>query len=311
MFRWGVLSNSKIAREQVIPAIASASNSTLSAVASRSIESAQSLAAHFSADHAYGIYEALLDSDTVDGVYIPLPTSQHIDWCLKAAAAGKHVLCEKPISMEAGEVDQLIEAERRYGVKISEAFMVYYHPQWKKVRELISSGQIGQLRRIEGAFCYHNLDPKNMRNQMELGGGALRDVGVYPTVTARMATGMEPQRVRADISRSAEFGTDTYSSVVADFGDFELSFYCSTQLDLRQSMVFHGNRGWIELSAPFNARDYDFAEVTLNSGARTEKHTFRFSGPDQYTSQIEAFADAASGGGRLGRSALQQIGYQH
>lgn len=295
MFRWGVLSTAKIGREQTLPAIAASTNGVLTAVASRDITRARALADQYSAEHAYGSYEELLASDTVDGVYIPLPTSHHLEWCLKAAAAGKHVLCEKPIAMQADDIDRLIAAERDYNVKIAEAFMVSYHPQWAKVRELIETGAIGQLRRVEGAFCYFNDDPANMRNKMELGGGALRDVGVYPTVTTRLATGMEPLRLRASMTRSPDFGTDVYTSVQADFGSFELLFYCSTQLALRQSMVFHGDQGWISLSAPFNPGGYDSAEVTLNSVNRSEQSIYRFTGRNQFKLQIEEFGCAAMG----------------
>ncbi len=296
MFRWGILSTAKIAREQVLPAMADAHNCTISAIASRDGTRARALADRFGAQHAFDSYEALLASDVIDGVYIPLPTSQHVDWSLKAAAAGKHVLCEKPIAIQASEIDQLIAARDTYGVLISEAFMVHYHAQWHKVRSLIADGAIGPLRRVDGAFAYYNVDPDNMRNQPDLGGGALRDIGVYPLVTTRFATGLEPQRVRSRIRFSPEFGTDIYASVNLDFGAFDLSFYCSTQMALRQSMVFHGEKGWIEVHAPFNAGEYGFGKITLNSADHDAQQVFRFSGERQYRSQIEAFVDAANGG---------------
>lgn len=296
MFRWGILSTAKIARDQVLPAIADANNCIISAIASRDMARARALADRFGAEHAFDSYEALLKSDHVDGIYIPLPTAHHVEWSLKAAAAGKHVLCEKPIAMHAGEIEQLIAAREKYGVLISEAFMVFYHPQWHKVRSLIQDGAIGQLRQVDGAFTYCNMDPDNMRNQPILGGGALRDVGVYPMVTTRFVTGLEPKRIRSRIQYSAEFGTDIYASVISDFGDFELSFYCSTQMALRQTMVFHGDKGWIEVHAPFNAGDYDFGKVTLNSIGFANQQVFRFSAERQYRSQVEDFVDAAMGG---------------
>ncbi len=296
MFRWGILSTAKIARDQVLPAMADAHNCIISGIASRDGGRARALADRFGAEHAFDSYDALLASDAIDGVYIPLPTSQHVDWSLKAAAAGKHVLCEKPIATQADQIDQLIAARDKYGVLISEAFMVYYHPQWHKVRALIEDGAIGALRRVDGAFTYYNVDPDNMRNQPDLGGGALRDIGVYPLVTTRFVTGLEPQRVQSRIRFSPTFGTDTYASVISDFGDFELSFYCSTQMALRQNMVFHGEKGWIEVHAPFNAGDYGFGKITLNSADHDTQQVFRFSGERQYRSQIEAFVDAAKGG---------------
>ena len=283
-------------RDQVLPAMADAHNCVISAIASRDGTRARALADRFGAPHAFDSYDALLASDHIDGVYIPLPTSQHVDWSLKAAAAGKHVLCEKPIAAQASEIDQLIAARDKYGVLISEAFMVCYHPQWHKVRALIADGAIGPLRRVDAAFTYYNVDPDNMRNQPDLGGGALRDIGVYPLVTTRFVTGFEPQRVRSSIRFSPKFGTDIYASVISDFGDFELSFYCSTQMALRQNMVFHGENGWIEVHAPFNAGDYGFGKITLNSAGHDTQQVFRFSGERQYRSQIEAFVDAVNGG---------------
>lgn len=295
MFRWGVLSTARIAREQVLPAIADAENGVLTAVASRDAAKARALADRFGAALAFASYDALLASDEVDGVYIPLPTAQHVEWTLKAAAAGKHVLCEKPIALRADDIAPLIAARDRYGVVVSEAFMVTFHPQWLKVRDLISSGAIGRLRHVQGAFSYFNRDPGNMRNQIALGGGALPDIGVYPTVTTRFVTGAEPRRVQATVERDAEFGTDIYASVRAAFDGFELCFYCSTQMALRQEMVFHGETGVIVVAAPFNAGDYGHAVVTLHNAAHDGATVFRFPGVRQYRLQMEAFARAASG----------------
>lgn len=295
MFRWGVLSTAKIGREQLIPAILEAGNGVLAAIASRDGGKARALADRFGAPHAFGSYEEMLASDTVDGVYIPLPTSQHVEWAVKAADAGKHVLVEKPLALKAGDIGQVIAARDRNKVVVSEAFMVTYHPQWLKVRELLRDGAVGRLRHVQGAFTYHNVDPDNMRNRPELGGGALPDIGVYPTVTTRFATGAEPVRVQATVERDATFGTDTYSSVRADFGTFELSFYLATQLAARQAMVFHGDDGFIEVASPFNAGLYDDHRVTLHNRGHAEAQTFRFPGAQQYRLEVEAFARAARG----------------
>ena len=295
MFRWGVLSTARIAREQVIPAIVETDNGVLSAIASRDVERARAAALRFGAPHAFGSYEAMLASDTIDGVYIPLPTSQHVEWAIRAADAGKHVLVEKPLALKADDIDAVIEARDRNGVLISEAFMVTHHPQWLKVRELVRGGAIGRLRHVQGAFAYHNVDPQNMRNQPELGGGALPDIGVYPTVTTRFVTGAEPVRVQASVERDQTFGTDIYASMRADFGTFELSFYVATQLAARQSMVFHGDAGFIEVAAPFNAGGYDHHCVTLHDRDHREAQVFRFPGAQQYRLQAENFARAARG----------------
>jgi predicted dehydrogenase len=295
MFRWGILSTAKIAREHLIPAIVDAENGVLAAIASRDKKKSFALAQRFGAHHAFGSYEEMLASDTIDGVYIPLPTSQHIEWTEKAIKAGKHVLVEKPLALDAKDIGKLIRLRDKHKVLVCEAFMVTFHPQWLKVRDLIQSGAIGKLKHVQGAFTYYNRDPKNMRNILALGGGALPDIGVYPTVSTRFVTGSEPKRVQATIERDAKFKTDTYSSVRADFGDFELSFYLSTQLAARQLMVFHGDKGFIEVHGPFNAGLYDHHKISLHNQNHTEETLFRFPGAAQYRLQVEAFARAANG----------------
>ncbi|RUX76811.1 Gfo/Idh/MocA family oxidoreductase [Mesorhizobium sp. M7A.F.Ca.US.006.04.2.1] len=296
MFRWGVLSTAKIGREHLLPAMVEAENSVLSAIASRDLSKAKALADRFGARHAFGSYEELLASNEVDGVYIPLPTSQHVEWAAKAIEAGKHVLVEKPLALDAKDILPLIKLRDQKRVLVCEAFMVIYHPQWIKVRELIASGAIGRLRHVQGAFSYYNVDPSNMRNQLDLGGGALPDIGVYPTVSTRFSTSKEPLRVQATIERDKTFGTDIYSSIRADFGDFELSFYLSTQMAARQVMVFHGEKGFIELFSPFNAGLYDHHRVELHNQNHTEAQVFRFPGTQQYRLEVETFARAAQGG---------------
>jgi predicted dehydrogenase len=296
MFRWGVLSTARIAREQVIPGIVEADNGVLAAIASRDAERGRALAERFGAPHSFGSYEEMLASDVIDGVYIPLPTSQHVEWAAKAASAGKHVLVEKPLALDAKDILPLIALRDKTKVLISEAFMVTYHPQWLKVRDLVRSGSIGRLRHVQGAFSYYNVDPTNMRNQLSLGGGALPDIGVYPTVSTRFVSGKEPLRVQATIERDKTFGTDIYSSIREDFGDFELSFYLSTQMAARQLMVFHGEEGFIEVHSPFNAGLYDHHRVELHNQTHTEATIFRFPGTQQYRLQVEAFARAAQGG---------------
>ena len=296
MFRWGVLSTAKIAREQLIPAIVAAEGNVLSAIASRDIAKARRLATHFGAGHAFGSYEELLASDAVDGVYIPLPTAQHVEWAAKAAEAGKHVLVEKPLALDARDIVPLIELRDARKVLICEAFMVTYHPQWLKVRELVQAGAIGTLKHVQGAFTYYNVDPGNMRNRLELGGGALPDIGVYPTVAARFVSGREPTRVQASVERDKVFKTDIFSSIRADFGDFELSFYVATQLAARQTMVFHGDKGFIEVFSPFNAGLYDHHRVELHNQRHTEAQVWRFPGAEQYRAEVETFARVAQGG---------------
>ena len=297
MVRWGILSTALIGREHVVPALLKAQNGVVTAVASRDLEKARAMAAEFHIPHAFGSYEDLLGSDVVDAVYIPLITSEHVAWSIKAAQAGKHVLCEKPIALHADQIDAIEEAQKKSGVVVSEAFMVTYHPQWLKVRELLAQGAVGTLHHVQAAFTYHNRDPHNMRNIVEQGGGALPDIGVYPTVTTRFATGAEPLQVSAKVERDKTFGTDIYASWRADFGSFEQTAYVGTQMALRQEISFHGNEGWISVAAPFNAGLYDADTVTLHNNDHSTAQTFRFAGVDQYQMQVEAFARAMAGEG--------------
>lgn len=294
MVRFGILSTAKIGYQHVVPAIGQADNAQLVAIASRDAKKASKMAAHFNAPLAFDTYEAMLASDDIDAVYIPLPTSHHVEWTLNAIKAGKHVLCEKPISLKASDINKLIKARDKAGVVVSEAFMVTYHPQWLKVRELLAKGVIGQLRMIDSSFTYFNKDANNMRNRPELGGGALPDIGVYPTVAARFATGQEPVALTATVEFDPLFGTDRYAHSQIEFDGFDMRMYVSTQMGNRQTMVFHGDKGFIELSAPFNSNLYEGDEVRVHNSAHNETRIYRFTGVNQYKNQIEAFAKAVS-----------------
>lgn len=295
MLRFGIMSTARIGAEHVVPAIMQSDNAVVSAIASRDIKKAKKMADRFGIPEAFGCYEEMLASDKIDAVYIPLPTSQHVDWALKAIEAGKHTLVEKPLALKASEINKLIKARDKQGVVVSEAFMVTYHPQWLKVKELLKKGAIGSLRQIDASFTYYNVDPNNMRNRPELGGGVIPDIGVYPTVTARFATGLEPTRLQARVEYDPKFETDRYASVTAEFPGCEMNFYISTQMANRQTMVFHGDKGFIELSAPFNSNLYAGDEVRLHNTKHNEVRVFSYSGINQYRLQIEAFAKASLG----------------
>jgi predicted dehydrogenase len=295
MLRFGILSTAKIGYEHLVPAMLEADNCVVTAVASRSLKNARKMAKQFGVSHAFGSYEEMLESNEIDAVYIPLPTSQHVEWSIKAATAGKHVLCEKPISLKATEIKKIIAARDKNGVFVSEAFMVTYHPQWLKVRDLLDKGAIGTLKHIAGSFTYFNKDPKNMRNRPELGGGCIPDIGVYPTVAARFATRQEPKKVRAVVEYDPQFGTDSFANVSIDFDAFTMDFYLSTQLANRQSIVFHGDKGFIELTAPFNSNLYEGDEVSLHNTAHAETRIFRYTGINQYKLEVEAFSRAVAG----------------
>ncbi|WP_306117463.1 MULTISPECIES: Gfo/Idh/MocA family oxidoreductase [unclassified Roseitalea] len=289
MFRWGIVSTAKIAREQVVPAIMQSDSSVVTAVASRDAGRAADFARRFNIAHAFEGYQAMLESDVVDGIYIPLVTSQHVEWAIRGAQAGKHVLVEKPLALNAGDIAPVIAARDAAGVVVSEAFMVTYHPQWLKARALIAEGAIGRLRMVQGAFSYFNRDPTNMRNMPELGGGALPDIGVYPTVATRFVTGQEPLDVTAIMERDADFGTDIYANVAMRFDGFDLAFYVATQLAARQVMVFHGDAGFIEVQSPFNASIYDSDKVIVHDAGHTQARVFAFPAVHQYEHQIDAF----------------------
>lgn len=295
LFRWGILSTAKIAREHVLPAIARSETGVVHAIASRDPVRAQTQAARFDAARWYDDYDTLLADRDIDGVYIPLPTSHHTEWAIRAAEAGKHVLCEKPIAMKADVIDDIIAARDRTGRLISEAFMVWYHPQWHKVRELVASGAIGRLRQVTGGFSYNNRDPDNMRNRPELGGGALPDIGVYPVVSTLMVTGGEPGEITAQVDISRQFGTDIYAQANIAFKGFNLAFHVSTQMALHQSMRFFGEDGWIDVRAPFNAGAYGHPEVVLHNPDNSVQQVFRFADVNQYECQSDAFVRACRG----------------
>lgn len=297
MLRWGILSTAKIAREQVVPAIMQSETGIVTAIASRDANRAADFGRRFNIDHAFDSYEAMLEGDAIDAVYIPTVTSTHVEWAIKAANAGKHVLVEKPLALKAEDIDTVIAARDGAGVTVSEAFMVTYHPQWLKVRDLIAGGAIGTLRMVQGAFSYFNRDGGNMRNVAELGGGALPDIGVYPTVATRFVTGREPRDVMATIDFDAEFGTEMFANVTMRFDGFDLGFYVGTQLAQRQSMVFHGDKGFIAVQTPFNAGLYDSDRVTLHNADHHVAQTFAFPGINQYQLQVDAFGRHVAGSG--------------
>lgn len=295
LFRWGVLSTAKIARNHMLPALASSTSGTLHAIASRDPAKAQDQAARFNAARWFDDYDALLADPDIEGVYIPIPTAQHTEWAIRAAQAGKHVLCEKPIAMNAADIDRIIATRDATGRVITEAFMVWYHPQWHKVRALIASGAIGRLRQVTGGFSFFNTDPANTRNIPEMGGGALPDIGVYPVVTTLISTGAEAQQIEAQVEYSSDFGTDIYARANVMFDGFNLSFHVSTQMALHQSMRFLGEAGWIDVKAPFNAGSYGFAEVILYDQNNSEQQVFRFADVNQYLLEAEAFVRACRG----------------
>lgn len=293
--RWGVLSTAAIGIKKVIPAMQLGQFSTVTAIASRDLERAKAAARQLGIEKAYGSYEELLADPEIDAIYNPLPGHLHIPWTAKAAEAGKHVLCEKPLSMNAAEAESLVPIQARTGVKIGEAFMIRSFPQWLRTEELIRSGRIGELRAVMAWFSYFNADPKNIRNQVETGGGALFDIGCYCIQSARTGFGAEPKRVVGLVERDPKLGTDRLTSALMEFDGGHAVFTVSTQTVAYQRVHLVGTKGRIEIEIPFNAPPdrptrlwVDETGELFGSGIRTEE----FPTADQYTMQGDAFSKA-------------------
>lgn len=292
--RWGVLGVARIATVKVIPAMQRGAVSEVTAIASRDIDKARKAAAELGIPKAYGSYEELLADPDIDAIYNPLPNHMHVPWSIKAADAGKHVLCEKPISLTVEEARTLIAARDRTGVKMGEAFMVHLHPQWLRVVEILKSGEVGDLRALNFTFSYNNPDPNNIRNNAEMGGGAIMDIGCYPIHFARWIFGGEPGRVSASIDRDPTFKTDRLSSAILEFPQGHAAFTCSTQMSPFQRAQILGTKGRIEVEIPVNAPpDKESRIFVTTSETRTE--TFPLC--DQYTLQGDAFSRAIQGEG--------------
>ena len=293
--RWGVLSTANIGLKKVLPAMQMGQYSTVAAIASRDLAKAREAADALGIATAYGSYEELLADPNIDAIYNPLPNQFHVPWTIKAAEAGKHVLCEKPLSMSVAEARTLLDVRARTGVKIGEAFMIRSYPQWLRLRELLTQGRIGELRSVTAFFSYFNNDPANIRNQVECGGGALMDIGCYCIHVSRYAFGQEPTQVVARVERDPAMHTDRLTSAILDFPGGQSIFTCSTQLAPYQRVHFLGTRGRIEIEIPFNAPPdrptrlfIDETGDLTGSGIVTE--TFPIC--DQYTLQGDAFSKA-------------------
>jgi predicted dehydrogenase len=265
------------------------------AIASRDFAKAQESAERVKVPTAYGSYEELLADDSIEAIYNPLPNNLHVPWTIKAAEAGKHVLCEKPIAMNATEASTLLDVRDRTSMRIQEAFMVRTHPQWVETRRLIREGRIGSLRSITGFFSYFNPDPANIRNHLDLGGGALMDIGCYPINISRFVYETEPRRVLSLIERDAATGIDALTSAVLEFPNGHSTFTCSTRLAPYQRMIFHGTEGRIEVLIPFNAPHDHPTQIVIDTsddltGASAE--TIEFPICDQYEIQGTLFSQA-------------------
>jgi predicted dehydrogenase len=295
--RWGVISTAAIGTRKVIPGMQRSKRGVVEAIASRDISRARAAAAELGIPRAYGSYEELLADPDIDAVYNPLPNNLHVEWTIKAVEAGKHVLCEKPIGMNAADAGRLSAvASKRH---VMEAFMVRFHPQWLRAQELVRAGTIGELRAVQVFFSYDNRDPANIRNIPETGGGGIMDIGCYGIVSGRFTFEAEPTRVVALIERDPAFGTDRLASVIADFGGGrQLSFVTSTQLVPHQRVNLAGTKGRIEILIPFNAPQMEATRILVDDGSKLggASSVEEVIPPvDQYAEEADAFARAVLG----------------
>ncbi len=300
--RFGVIGTARIAMEKVIPAMQKSANCRIVAIASRDLARAEAAAKAVGIPRAHGSYEAMLQDPEIEAVYNPLPNHLHVPLSIAAAEAGKHVLCEKPIALSAEEAKLLLAARDRTGKLIQEAFMVRCHPQWLRARELVRSGAIGTLRVVQGSFSYMNRDPANVRNQADIGGGGVYDIGCYPIVGSRFLFEAEPLRVASQIEHDPHFATDRLTSALLEFPNGQALFFCSTQLVPYQRMQILGTEGRIEIEIPFNAPPDRPCRIFVDDGSALGDLSARvetFDVVDQYTLQGDLFADAVRNGRSL------------
>ncbi len=297
--KWGIVSTADIGVKKVIPAMLKAKGVEILGIASRGEGRAKEMAAKLGIPKAYGSYEALLADPEIEAVYNPLPNHLHVPVTLQALAAAKHVLCEKPVALTADEARQLTAAAQKADRLVAEAFMVRHHPQWRRAREIVQSGRLGEVKVMSALFAYFNVDPANVRNQADIGGGALYDIGCYPIVTARFIFGAEPLRVSAVMDRDPKFQTDRIVSALAEFpGGRHLVFSAATQLVPRQHVQIMGTKARLEVMIPFNAPPGQPTILRLDDGSDLSGANIAselLPACDQYGLQAEAFSQAVRG----------------
>jgi len=287
--RWGILSTSNFAQAKIIPALLKCDHVEVAAIASRDQARAYEAAGKFGIPKAYGSYEELLADPDIEVIYNPAPNHLHAPWSIKSLEAGKHVLCEKPIGLNAAEAQQLLDASRRRPkLKVMEAFMYRHHPQWRCAKRLVEEGEIGELRTIHSLFSYFNTDPDNIRNKSEIGGGGLMDIGCYNISLSRFIFGGEPKRVLGALDYDPNFKTDRVASGILDFGRGTSTFTCSTQLAPYQRVNIYGDAGRVEIEIPFNAPPDRACKIWHETSKGVEEIAFDVC--DQYTIQGDLFS---------------------
>jgi predicted dehydrogenase len=309
--RWGILGVANIAVNKVVPAMRSSRLSQTVAIASRDLAKARGAASTLGIARAYGSYEELLGDPQVDAIYNPLPNHLHVPWSIRAANAGKHVLCEKPIALTAMEARELVAARDANRVQIAEAFMVRVHPQWLEAKRLVDDGRIGPLRLVTGHFSYFRRDPSDIRSYPEWGGGALMDIGCYPIFIARWMFGTEPVEVAGMIDLDPELGIDRLTSALLRFPNGQAAFTCGGQLVPYQRVHLFGERGRIEIEIPFNAPPDRACRIFVDDGlklAGAGAEMIEVPAVDQYTLQADRFSEAVRGLGPVPVSLENAIG---
>jgi predicted dehydrogenase len=300
--RWGILGAANIAVHKVIPAMRSSRLAHTHAIASRDIAKARTAASALGIPRAYGSYEELIADPEIEAIYNPLPNHLHVPWSIRAANAGKHVLCEKPIALTADEARELLAARDANGVQIAEAFMVRVHPQWQEVKRLIDEGRIGPLRLVTGHFSYFRRDPADIRSNPDWGGGALMDIGCYPIFISRWMFGTEPVEVAGMIDVDSELGIDRLTSALLRFPNGQAAFNCGGQLVPYQQMQLFGERGRIEVEIPFNAPPDRACRIFVDDGSKlggASAVTIEIPAVDQYMLQADRFSEAVRGVGSV------------
>lgn len=302
--RWGIISTADIGVTKVIPAIQQAENCEVVAIASRDAERAAAAARRLGIGASYGSYEELLAVDEIDAVYIPLPNDGHAEWTIRAARAGKHVLCEKPLAMSAAQAEEMARACASAGVKLAEAFMYRHHPSWVEAVRLVRDGAIGKLQAVQSFFSYFNDDPTDIRNRVEHGGGGIMDIGCYNINLSRMLFDSEPIRIEASVRRDPEMGIDIVSSALLEFaGGGQSTFTCSIRAEPYQRVHIFGTSGRIEIEIPFNIPPDRETRIFVTSGGEPPvapaTETIVFEPADQYSIQASSFARAVLEGAEV------------
>jgi predicted dehydrogenase len=302
--RWGILGCSMFATRRMVPAMQRGRDLTVAAIASRTKDKAEKAARELNIPRAYGSYEDLLADPEIDAVYIPLPNHLHVPYSIKAAEAGKHVLCEKPIALDAAEAKSLLEARERTGVLIQEAAMIRVHPRWLATRTELSkgsAGKIGELRSIVSSFGYNLRQRENVRYRREMGGGTLLDVGFYPVSISRFCFGTEPTRVLASLTRDAETGVDILAAAMLEFPAGHSIFSCGMQLSPSQQVALMGSKGRISFDVPWSPYTDRPTRLIIDRSEQLEEpmvEAVAFEPCNQYTLLAEGFSQAAKSGGK-------------